>query len=71
MKASEQLAAMSVEEASEDVSRILNVLEAERRNAVKRERDSVRKGYDKQVVYDQGIADGLRQAIAIIEGGKW
>ena len=59
-------------EQSEDVARILAVLEDLRREAVRRERDSVRRHAPvKAVVYDQGIADGIRQVIAIIEGGKW
>ena len=59
-------------EQSEDATRILAVLEDLRREAVRRERGSVsRHAPVKQVLYDQGIADGIRQAIAVIEGGKW
>ena len=47
---------------------LLAALEADRREAVGRERTLVRRGAgDKAIVYEQGIADGLRRALAIVE----
>ena len=47
---------------------LLAALEADRREAVGRERALVRRGAgDKAIVYEQGIADGLRRALAIVE----
>lgn len=44
----------------------LEALEDARRAAVRRERDSTRRG-QACADYDRGIADGLRQAISILE----
>ena len=44
----------------------LEALEDARRAAVRRERDSTRRGQS-CADYDRGIADGLRQAISILE----
>ena len=42
------------------------ILEAARRSAVRRERDSTKKGLA-CADYDRGVADGLRQALSILE----
>ena len=47
---------------------LISALEVARREAVGRERAMIRRGAsDKAIVYEQGIADGIRHALGVVE----